>query len=83
MQGSVQTAIVAAPDEATARTVPPFTNWRELSSWDTWSAEDGAALELRLIGEALPTGTEGAPFQKGVVCVGAGFLEADGRLGRG
>ncbi len=81
--GSVQGAIVAAPDEETARSIPPFTNWRELSNWGTWTPEEASELELWVIGEALPIGSTGAPTQVGVVCVGNAFLNRDGRLTRG
>ncbi len=52
--------LVAARDEEHARSFPPFSNWRMLVKFGSWSPVEGKRTRCKLIGTAEP-GVEAGP----------------------
>lgn len=52
--------LVAARDEEHARSFPPFSNWRMLVKFGSWSPVEGKRTRCKLIGVAEP-GVEAGP----------------------
>ena len=52
--------LVAARDEEHARSFPPFSNWRMLIKFGSWSPVEGKRTRVKMIGVALP-GVEAGP----------------------
>jgi hypothetical protein len=51
--------LVAARDEAHARSFPPFSNWQQLVRFGSWSPVEGKRTRVRLIGRAEAGAAEG------------------------
>lgn len=58
--------LVAARDEEHARSFPPFSNWRMLLKFGSWSPVEGKRTRVKLLGVACP-GAEAGPILFGSV----------------
>ena len=53
--------IVAATDETHARSFPPYSNWRTLLKFGSWSPTENVRAKVRHVGVATPE-TEAGPL---------------------
>ena len=58
--------LVAARDEEHARSFPPFSNWRMLLKFGSWSPVEGKRTRVKLMGVAAP-GVEAGPVLFGAL----------------
>lgn len=64
-------AIVAARNEAECRSIPPYSNWRDMMSFGSWDESEGRKLRVHCLAEDVDVQGEPGVLMAG----GAGFLD--------